>query len=678
MGSDRDTRESLLSTASESATEVRSKGRPETVAEFQAKQGYVDNLDDLEMTVRACVIGALFACINGAVNMFFAFRYAGGLAQYWVILVAYPICKATELLPRGSLLNPGPFSPKEHCLVMTMAIAGSLAGTLGLSGGMLSLVLFFDTTLTNGQIFAWAFVAGFFGLFFGACMWETLVVPDKYGWPFSKANASFIGAFYRSVAEEGGSGALLRCFGHFFLVAFCWFCVPNYLVPPLLSVPLLCSTGLPWHAWRPVQPFGRGGIADLPTVLSSGVAGAGFPGLGGWASCWAYGPSIIPFETSVQIFVGVALMYWVFVPCAFFGGLAAWPSSFQEFASDGSVYNNTEGYHAAHPDEPIHLSAVGMTMYFGVALSILGMFTDTVLRLIGDRYRRARYDPMLDESLGSAATPPPRTYERPLSLWLGVLATVVLGVCLVVVVQIALPHFNGVPGLGMPMWGSVLAIVYSFVSSVGVCMVYATTGQQFSGGVCILAQLLCGVLVPGSARANIVAVMLVNSSVSQAQGVMGDLKTALYLGVRPAAMFQAQLFGALVGVSASTATFVAILQLADDGKIDLGSAEWPAIGAVSQTLNAKLFGEQGIAAVLTGPLLWIVVGCAVVGVLGTLLLHYLSTKRWWSKRWWTKFVPSPVLLGVAGLYGGINFAATSLLIVAAVYQVMMPLPRPSF
>ena len=40
--------------------------------------------------------------------------------------------------------------------------------------------------------------------------------------------------------------------------------------------------------------------------------------------------------------------------------------------------------------------------------------------------------------------------------------------------------------------------------------------------------------------------------------------------------------------------------------------------------------------------------------------------------------PPRVLLGVAGLYGGINFAATSLLIVAAVYQVMMPLPRPSF
>ena len=45
--------------------------------------------------------------------------------------------------------------------------------------------------------------------------------------------------------------------------------------------------------------------------------------------------------------------------------------------------------------------------------------------------------------------------------------------------------------------------------------------------------------------------------------------------------------------------------------------------------------------------------------------------RWWSERPWTKFVPSPLLLGTAGLYGGINFTATSLLVVAFVYQVYL-------
>ena len=48
--------------------------------------------------------------------------------------------------------------------------------------------------------------------------------------------------------------------------------------------------------------------------------------------------------------------------------------------------------------------------------------------------------------------------------------------------------------------------------------------------------------------------------VSQAQGVLGDLKTALYLGVSPPAMFRAQCLGALIGVAASATTFIVILQ----------------------------------------------------------------------------------------------------------------------
>ena len=114
------------------------------VKQFAIRNGYEVDDEDLELTFRAFFIGGIFALLNAAVNMFFAFRYAGGLAQYWVILVSYPVAKATERLPRG-LLNPGPFSPKEHAIIMTIAIAGSLAGTLGLAGGMLALEIFFDT-----------------------------------------------------------------------------------------------------------------------------------------------------------------------------------------------------------------------------------------------------------------------------------------------------------------------------------------------------------------------------------------------------------------------------------------------------------------------------------------------------------------------------------------------------
>ena len=296
-------------------------GSPELFAE---RTGYRCNPGDLEFTARAALVGSLFAVANAASNMLFAFRYAGGLAQYWCILVSYPLLRLTERLPRGSLLNPGPFTAKEHCLVMTIAIAGSLAGTLGLSGGMLSLNLYFDTRLSMPTIYSWAIVSGFFGLFFGNFMHSSLVISDRYEWPFSKVNAAFIAAMHASTpadealerAEEEEDGGVCRCccgwsrpvtmlgiFGVFFLAAFIWFPVPNYFVPAMFTAPLMCWLSPP--EYRPVQPFGRGGLRDLFSVLSSGEAGSGVPGLGSWSGAWAFGPSIIPLQTTVQIVIGM-------------------------------------------------------------------------------------------------------------------------------------------------------------------------------------------------------------------------------------------------------------------------------------------------------------------------------------------------------------------------------------
>jgi uncharacterized oligopeptide transporter (OPT) family protein len=712
-------------------------------AVFARRLGYRSSPNDLELTARAIVIGSLFAVVNGVVNMFFAFRYAGGLAQYWVILVAYPICKVTELLPRGSLLNPGPFSPKEHTLVMTMAIAGSLAGTLGLSGGMLALTLDYNTRLDSVQIYAWALMAGFFGIFFGTFFFESLVLPDKYQWPFSRANAAFIAAFYREVdaatnadaqliaafapgASDRGSrfsgvGASLRVFGAFFIVTFCWFAMPNYLVPTLLTMPVLCWIHPP--VWRGVLPFGRGGSSDVFSVLSSGVAGSGVPGIGGWASSFAFGPSLIPLETTIWIVVGSMLTSWLFVPAVFFGGVAAWPSSFREFTSNGSYYNVSEG-HYGHTNEQPYLSGVGMTMYAGVALSIVSMFTECAILLCGtlrtaygcatatpssrpptrtlseveatDVHYTQAHQPEpgsggggipggvgsgggivgSPDGLGSAAdwqsirdSDGPQ-YEacrrRPVGLKANVLVVCAMTLLAACVVELVLPRYRGQPGLGTPLWMTIFCIVYGFCSSFGCALIYALIGQNFSGGVCILMQVICGVLVPGSARANIVAVMLVNSGVSQAMGVLGDLKTALYLSVSPRAMLKAQLLGALVGVLASATTFIYVIRLNDEGKIHLGSGEWPAIGAVSIALNAKVFGEQGPSAIIRGALLYIVIGCTAFGVVGTLVLAAIPERYKWKR-----YLPSPLLLGVAGLYSGINFSSTSLLLIALVYQLYL-------
>ena len=90
--------------------------------------------------------------------------------------------------------------------------------------------------------------------------------------------------------------------------------------------------------------------------------------------------------------------------------------------------------------------------------------------------------------------------------------------------------------------------------------------------------------------------MLCNTVVSQSVGILSDYKTALYLQVRPRSMFYGQLLGAAIGVLVSSSVFLFVLFLNDTNRIKLGTAEWPAVSAVSQTLNAKIFGEQGPSA----------------------------------------------------------------------------------
>ena len=101
-------------------------------------------------------------------------------------------------------------------------------------------------------------------------------------------------------------------------------------------------------------------------------------------------------------------------------------------------------------------------------------------------------------------------------------ATLVLSTSCILVIQCVFPTYKGAAGIGMPLWGTVVVILYSFCCSFGCSIVYATVGQQFSGGVCILLQVVFGFLVPGSARANVISVMLCNTIVSQSIGILSD------------------------------------------------------------------------------------------------------------------------------------------------------------
>ncbi|KAG6817299.1 hypothetical protein H0H87_010641 [Tephrocybe sp. NHM501043] len=94
----------------------------------------VANTDDPDMpvsTLRAWIIGILWAMVIPGVNQFFFFRFpsvtvTGIVAQ----LLSFPIGRAAAAwVPRrwtmfGIRLNPGPFTVKEHVLITIMATVG--------------------------------------------------------------------------------------------------------------------------------------------------------------------------------------------------------------------------------------------------------------------------------------------------------------------------------------------------------------------------------------------------------------------------------------------------------------------------------------------------------------------------------------------------------------------------
>jgi hypothetical protein len=82
---------------------------------------------------------------------------------------------------------------------------------------------------------------------------------------------------------------------------------------------------------------------------------------------------------------------------------------------------------------------------------------------------------------------------------------------------------------------------------------------------------------------------------------------------------------------------------------------------------------QNNVTVFHGPLLYVVIVCGLVGLFVPPLIHMVPDNKWW-KVW----LPSPILLGVGGLYGGVNFSCLTMLLIAFVYQVHLKKSRPEW
>ncbi|CAE6458373.1 unnamed protein product, partial [Rhizoctonia solani] len=109
-------------------------GELEDDSPYPEVRSAVANTDDPDMpcsTLRAWILGLVWAIVLPGLNQFFYFRYPSvTIGNLVAQLLSFPMGRfLAYILPRwtifGMELNPGPFSIKEHVLVTVMATVGA-------------------------------------------------------------------------------------------------------------------------------------------------------------------------------------------------------------------------------------------------------------------------------------------------------------------------------------------------------------------------------------------------------------------------------------------------------------------------------------------------------------------------------------------------------------------------
>ena len=331
------------------------------------------------ITIRSMVFGAFFATVNSSANMYFNFRYSGGLSQYWVIIVSYFFFKRFSSIKRERYpsclrwLSPvGGFSPQEHAIVTLCGTAAAFCQSLGLSGGLAPLTLYYGHTFSFPLVLLWTLIAGFFGIFVGLTFGQQLVIESKYPWPVSQMNAETIASFHGRLAtkesssttevldggdsagegegegegegddqqqqlrfkeEEASRRTALRIFAICFIVILPWYVVANVWLKFLVTFPILCWTS----------------STRISQVLGEGYTGVGLPGLSlGPSIILGWNASIIALDTTIWLVVGSVLNFWILSPALYYSGniaetgesdgLAVWPGGLNIYSQTGAPY----------------------------------------------------------------------------------------------------------------------------------------------------------------------------------------------------------------------------------------------------------------------------------------------------------------------------------------------------
>ncbi|KAG2004332.1 peptide transporter MTD1, variant 2 [Coprinopsis cinerea AmutBmut pab1-1] len=501
----------------------------------------VANTDDPDMpasTLRAWIMGVLWAIIIPGMNQFFYFRYPsvliGGLVAQ---LLIFPVGRAwVRLLPCvkifGYELNPGPFTIKEHVLVTIMA-------TVGAQSAYATDIIAVQKVFYGQEwsfAYKWLLVMStqLIGFSIGGIARRFLVTPPSMIWPNTLVSCALFNTLhsqqYAGIGQHDGISRE-RYFLYVFVGAALWCLLPGYLFKALSVFTWVC-----WAAPDNVkinQIFGyHSGLGfSLLTFDWSQIAYIGSPLATPW---WA----------EANVMIGFFIFYWILTPILYYTNV--WHSEFlpissiHAFDNTGKRYNHTRiidqnatlDVEAYENYSPLYLSTTFVMSYGLSFLSITSTITHALIyfwKPIRLQMRRSmREQPDVHARLMSQYPQVPDWYYA----------------CIFVITFTFACVCIQVWPTGMTIWALVIALLIALFYVIPIGMIQAITNRQV--GLNVITELIVGFMLPGRPNAMMIFKTYGYVTMSQAMQFTADFKLGHYMKVPPRPMFWCQIIATVI------------------------------------------------------------------------------------------------------------------------------------
>ncbi|KAI1798482.1 OPT oligopeptide transporter [Ganoderma leucocontextum] len=500
----------------------------------------VANYDDQAMpvnTLRAWLLGILWAIVLPSINEFYYFRYPSLMVTSIVAqLITFPLGRAwARWLPHckifGVSLNPGFFTIKEHVLITIMAGVGA-------QSAYATEIIAVQRVWYNQNFnfaYQWMLVMStqLIGFSVGGLARRLLVAPASMIWP----NTLVVCALFNTLHSQSYAGigrhdglSRERFFAYAFVSAAVWYIVPGYLFQALRY-----HSGMGFS----LLSFDWNQIAFIGSPLAT------------------------PWWAEANVIAGFLMFYWFLAPLVYFTNV--WYSQYMPISALGP-FDNTGGailsaffpryaYTTAYAGRPYNLtriinpdstfnleayksySPLFLSATFAISYGLaFASITATIVHAI--LYFRKPISIHLHRSLGEQPDIHARLMAQypPVPEWwyAGILAATFCFSCLCIKLF----------PTQMTIWALIVALLIALVYLIPIGMIQAITNRQV--GLNVVTELVVGYMLPGRP----VAMMMFKTwgyiTMSQAMIFTSDFKLGHYMKIPPRPMFWCQIVATVI------------------------------------------------------------------------------------------------------------------------------------